>query len=471
MEPVKSEAAMEHIDAGNALTVVNGSGLHGIDNLAPMVDVPSVEQGMSFSEAMERVFLPRVGMTHMDAYMAVNDRMPKPVSEASVRQNVRTSVWNHRIAVPNDVLRLSLLLDDVLHVGDSEVRAVGLFRKHRCAVITRAILSGLCDGIDRTLKSGDFPPKSWMTSSEAERVSKVQQACRDWLYKGGKVSRNSVTMRLFRASDAVLEGLFSLVPKLRKAVGMAVRADLAGNPSVGLSCLGAGLAEFSAVMRAVESEVCARSGTTNSYASSARFARKARKSRTRTASYLAHASSAGSQDRVDWLEVLRSVRASTVRNIVRLGNRWIEESSAVVRRAFLLMEAGSSPKGRIGTEDASRVSGMLARIPGLLRGHANDKLVDEIEGLVAGMRGKAVVRDRFDRLVRLVRKAQADRIDTPLEEARHRLRGILDSGNSLNQKYTAIELAGLLASMNPCDRAVLIMEIGNRNCLRHARKT
>lgn len=451
------------------MTVVNNTGPHGIDNLAPMVDAPRVERGMSFSEAMERVFLPRVGMTHMDAYMAVNDRIPKPVSKDSVAENVRTSVRNHRIAVPNDVLRLSLLLDDVLHVGDSEVRAVGLFRKHRCAAITRALLSGLCDGLDGTFKSGDFPPKSWMADAEAERVSKVQRACRKWFYGGEKVSRNSVTMRLMRASDAVLDGMFSLVPKLRRAVGMAVRASLSSDQNGGLSCLGAGLDEFSKVIGAVEGEVCARGRSATGYYILDRDARKARRKRTHTIQNLVHASSYGHTGTVDWLEVLRGMKATTVRNMVRLGNRWMEDSAMSVRRAFLLMEVGSSPKDRRGSESASRVSDMLSRVPVLLRGHAPDSLVDEVEGLVSGMRSKAEVRGRFDRLVRLVRKAQDGREHTPLEDARRRLGGILGRGSLFNKRETALELSGLLASMDPYDRAVLLLETGNRQCLRRVR--
>lgn len=195
-----------------------------IDGIVPMRDFRRIDSKMSQKDGM-KLLAGRLGLSAEKVRKLVRDRYPCGCPKEERRGFSSCYV--------KCFLMSDILFTDVLHVGYEELAHLGVGRRYLCNRILRAVVAGTCDAIDRSGKSGDFPPRSWMDERSAEITRKVQEDALNTVKSDKKELLQSIKVRMRNMSTQVLLDIADHCDAIRSRVAKSASRD----PWSGLECL------------------------------------------------------------------------------------------------------------------------------------------------------------------------------------------------------------------------------------------
>lgn len=183
-----------------------------LDDLIPINDYPVIKSDISFDDGIN-ILVSRLGLTVSRVRALSRDRYPcKP----AVVENNKPCHLNLR-----NFIQFDIIFTDILHTSYEELKHIGVGRRWLTCHIFRGIISGICDSLDNSGVSGDFPPRSWFDDSKSAMIENVQNEALKILKHECKKQYDSVRVRLSRISTCMLKSLSDSVSEIRKRVRKA----------------------------------------------------------------------------------------------------------------------------------------------------------------------------------------------------------------------------------------------------------
>ena len=167
----------------------------------------------------------RLGLTGGKLQELVRDRYPVG-SPKEEKRGLRT-------CTVKCFLKSDIMFTDILHTDYEELKHLGIGRRYLMNKILRAVVSGTCDSIDPTGRSGDFPPRSWMDRGKAEKIRAVQEKSLNIVKVENARLLQSIKVRLRAAATHILVYMAMHCDAIRTTVCRSALMD----QSSGLRCL------------------------------------------------------------------------------------------------------------------------------------------------------------------------------------------------------------------------------------------
>lgn len=172
-------------------------------------EFPVIDKKMSLAEGM-KILAHRLNLSGARIQKLARDRCPMG-SVKEERGSLKT--FNVKCFLKSDIV-----FSDILHSGYHELKFLGIGRRYLINKILRSVLAGICDALDPTGQAGDFPPKSWMTTDQAERLTGMQQIAISVMKKDNAKLLQSLKVRLRRMATHVLLCIVAYISAIRKEV-------------------------------------------------------------------------------------------------------------------------------------------------------------------------------------------------------------------------------------------------------------
>lgn len=188
-----------------------------VDNLVPMIDFPRITKEMSISEGI-KILSSRIGLSITQVQKLARDRCPL---REVLEERRHTNTFKVKCFLKSDII-----FSDILHTGYDELRFLGIGRRYLINKILRSILAGVCDALDPSGRSGDFPPRSWLTPDTAEKIKGVQLIGLNIVKKENVKQLQSIKVRLRRVATPILLALTEQISGIRKEVRKASKINL-----------------------------------------------------------------------------------------------------------------------------------------------------------------------------------------------------------------------------------------------------
>ena len=188
----------------------------GLDGLVGLQDYPRITGPVDFTEGI-LTMTRRLRLSPERVRRLAKDRCP--VRPAKV-ENQAAKHFRFRHYLTFDVV-----YTDILHTGYEELKHLGLGRRYLKNRLLRAVLAGVCDGMDPTRRAGDFSPRSWMDEQTRKEVLKIQREVIRILEVEQAGLWRSVKVRFYRFSTAVLQAFCTRLPEIREMVGRESSLD------------------------------------------------------------------------------------------------------------------------------------------------------------------------------------------------------------------------------------------------------
>lgn len=190
--------------------------VEGLDGLVGLQDYPRITGPVDFTEGI-LTMTRRLRLSPERVRRLAKDRCPFRPAKVE-NQAAKHFRFRH-------YLTFDVVYTDILHTGYEELKHLGLGRRYLKNRLLRAVLAGVCDGMDPTRRSGDFSPRSWMDERTREEVLKVQREAIRILEVEQTGLWHSVKTRFYRFSTAVLQAFCTRLPEIREMVGRESSLD------------------------------------------------------------------------------------------------------------------------------------------------------------------------------------------------------------------------------------------------------
>lgn len=187
-----------------------------IEGLEPMREFPRVTSEMPFTEGIQ-ILMRRLGLNTDKVRKALRDRLPEGVCGQGDFHAYKLNVRHY--------LQFDLIFTDILHTGYEELKCLGLGRKYLINRIQRQLCAGLCDGLDPTGRTGDYPPQSWLDESLRKKVAETQLQVLDLMDRKLFKKRHSLQVRMSQMSTGCLQALTEHLDEIRRLVRSLASKD------------------------------------------------------------------------------------------------------------------------------------------------------------------------------------------------------------------------------------------------------